>query len=299
MAGAHWEALVKLLRRASGCFLSVSIILGTLSDAPRAHAQLTLGGYHVLAADFHIHSFPFSWALLSPLDTSIEARRQGLDAIALTPHNHTWVAKVGQWFSRFTGGPIVIVGEEIHSTRYHVLAVGITSTIEWRQPAASAIDEVHRQGGVAIAAHPVDSYAKGYDADALRKLDAAEVVHPIVLTNEVSAAQMRQFLERNRLTAIGDSDYHLGPLAPDLGAMGLCRTFVFARERTEKGVIDALREGRTVVYDRERVYGDPELVKLAADDGRLPKLALAGRPRNALGLFSAIIGLLGLIACAL
>jgi hypothetical protein len=193
----------------------------------------------------------------------------------------------------------VIVGEEIHSTRYHVLAVGITNTIEWRQPAANAIDEIHRQGGVAIAAHPVASYANGYDADALRKLDASEVVHPIVLTDEIYAAEMRQFLERNRLTAIGDSDYHLGPLAPDLGAMGICRTFVFARERTAKGVLDALREGRTIVYDRERAYGDPELVKLAADDGRLPKSALAGRPRSTLALFSGLIGLIGLIACVI
>jgi hypothetical protein len=291
--------MVKPLRRASGCLLAVSIILGTLSDTPRGYPQLVLGGYQVLAADFHIHSFPLSWALLSPLDTLIEARRQGLEVIALTPHNHTWVSKVGQWFSRFTGGPIVIVGEEIHSPRYHLLAVGITNTIDWRQPAARAIDEIHRQGGVAIAAHPTDRYAKGYDANALRTLDAAEVVHPLVLTDEVYAAQMREFLERNRLTAVGDSDYHLGPLAPDLGAMGICRTYVFARERSEKGVIDALREGRTVVYDRERAYGDPALVKLAAEDGRLSKSALAGRPRSALSLLSGIIGLIGLIGCVL
>jgi hypothetical protein len=255
-----------------------------------------LGGYDVLAADFHIHSFPFSWALLSPLETLIEAQRQGLDVIALTPHNHTWVAKLGQWFSRTTGAPLVIVGEEIHSTRYHVLAVGITNTVEWRQPAARAIDEIHRQGGIAIAAHPFGGYTSGYDADALRKLDAAEVVHPAAFWDEAYAAQLRAFLERNRLTAIGHSDYHLGPLAPELGAMGICRTFVFARERTERGVLDALREGHTVVYDREHVYGDPALVKLAAEDGRLPKLALAGRPRGRLGLLSGVIGLIGLIA---
>lgn len=290
---------MKYLRWSGACLLATSIILGTLSDKPRAHPQLTLGGYDVLAADFHIHSFPFSWALLSPLDTLIEARREGLDVIALTPHNHTWVAKLGQWFSRTIGDPLVIVGEEIHSNRYHVLAVGITKTIEWRQPAARAIDDVHRQGGIAIAAHPFGSYASGYDADSLRKLDASEVVHPAAFWDEGYAAQLREFLERNRLTPIGDSDYHLGPLAPDLGAMGICRTFVLVRERTEKAVLDALREGHTVVYDREHVYGDPALVKLAAEDGRLPKLALAGRPRSALSLLSGIVGLLGLIACVL
>jgi len=76
-----------------------------------------------------------------------------------------------------SGGPIVLVGEEIHSIRYHVLAIGIRDSIAWRQSASSAIDEVHRQNGVAIAAHPTRSYSE-YDAEAMRKLDAAEVVHP-------------------------------------------------------------------------------------------------------------------------
>ena len=297
MAGTYRKALVRRIRWAGGCFLFVSIILGTLSDTPRENPQLMLGGYHVLAADFHIHSFPLSWALLSPLETLIEARRHGLDVIALTPHNHTWVAEVGQKLSRFTGGPIVLVGEEIHSVWYHVLAVGITSTIAWRQPASRAIDEVHRQGGIAIAAHPVGGYRSGYDEEALRKLDAAEVVHPAIFTNENYAEQMRQFLERTRVTAVGDSDYHLGPLAPNLRGMELCRTYVFARERSGKSVLEALREGHTVVYDREHVYGDPELIKLAAADGRLPKLALEKHRPSALGLFSAIFGLVGLIAC--
>ncbi|HEY2383887.1 MAG TPA: CehA/McbA family metallohydrolase [Terriglobia bacterium] len=285
------------IARWSGCaLLALSIIFGTISDRPYRSPHLTLGGYQVLAADFHIHSFPQSWAMLSPWDTVIEARRLGLDAIALTPHNHTWVAKAGKWFSGFSGNPIVIVGEEIHSIKYHILAIGITQTVDWRQPPNSAIDEVHRQGGIAIAAHPVARYASAYDAESLRKLDGSEVVHPLALTNEQAAGQLREFFSRGNLAAIGDSDYHLGPLAPDLGAMGICRTYVFARERSEQGILDALREKHTVVYDHDHVYGDPALIQLAAEDGRLPKLALAGRPRSALHLLSGIAGLLGLMA---
>jgi hypothetical protein len=68
LAGNHGEAMVKRIRAAGGCLLIASILLGTLSDTPRERPQLMLGGYYVLASDFHIHSFPFSWALLSPLD---------------------------------------------------------------------------------------------------------------------------------------------------------------------------------------------------------------------------------------
>jgi len=290
--------MVRLLRWAGGSLLFISIVVGTISDVPRQNARLILGGYNVLAADFHIHSFPLSWGVLSPWDTVIEARREGLDVIAMTPHNHTWVAKVGQWFSRWSAGPIVLAGEEIHSTGYHLLAVNIRNTVRWRQSASRAIDEVHRQGGIAIAAHPIASYS-AYDAAAVKKLDGAEVVHPLGLRNEAAAAELRQFFGRAKLTAIGDTDYHIGPMSPHLGAMGLCRTFVFVREPTEAGVMDALREGRTIVYDRDHVYGDAALIQLAAEDDRLPKLALSERNPNSLVLLSGIIGVLGLLACSL
>jgi hypothetical protein len=90
---------------------------------------------------------------------------------------------------------MVLVGEEIHSVGYHILGIGIWNSIAWRQPASSAIDEVHRQGGVAIAAHPTNAYA-AYDDEAIRKLDAAEVVHPVGLRNEVFADQLRFLVGR-------------------------------------------------------------------------------------------------------
>jgi predicted metal-dependent phosphoesterase TrpH len=287
--------MVKVVRWSGGFLLVLSVIMGTLSDVPRQNARLKLDEYDVLAADFHIHSFPLSWGVLSPWDTVIEARREGLDVIAMTPHNHTWVAKVGHWFSKLSDVPIVLVGEEIHSMGYHLLALRIDKTIPWRQSASSAIDEVHRQGGVAIAAHPIASYA-AYDDGAMRNLDGAEVVHPVGLKDEASAAELRQFFGRARLTAIGDTDYHIGPMSPQVGVMGLCRTFVFVREPNEDGIVAALREGRTIVYDRDRVYGDPSLIQLAAKDGRLPKLALTAQKPNSLVLFSGVMGVLGLFA---
>jgi hypothetical protein len=244
----------------------------------------------VLAADLHVHSFPLSWATLAPWDTVIDARWQGLDVIAMTGHNHIWVAKVGRWFSRFIGGPTVLVGEEIVSPHYHLLAVGIDTTVSWNRTAASAIDAVHRQGGIAIAAHPLAQFWPAYDAEAMRKLDGAEVLHPIAFESENLAMQLRQFYGRVRLTAIGDSDYH------GLGAMGLCRTYVFTREETEQGILNALREGHTVVYDRGRAYGDPALILLAAEDGTLPKLALAAPVHGFLSVYSRIAGILGLMA---
>ena len=293
MAGNH-EGLQKLItpRRISICLVLAALAVGTLSDAPRRNPTIVLGGYRVLAADFHVHSFPLSWATIGPIDTVLEARRQGLDVIAMTGHNHVWVAKVGRWFSHLTGGPRVLVGEEIVAPTYHLLAVGIDSTISWKQSAASAIDEVHRQGGIAIAAHPVSFYWRAYDADAMSKLDGAEVLHPIAYFRAGTYQELQQFYGRARLTAIGDSDYH------GLGPMGLCRTFVFARDDSDDSILEALRAHHTVVLDRDgQAFGDPNLIYLARQNSQFAEL----RPLSSdLGFFSrassaaGIIGLLGI-----
>jgi hypothetical protein len=96
---------MRAARWISGCLLLVSLAAGTLSDTSSKNPPIMLGGYRVLAADFHVHSFPLSWSTLAPWDAVLETRRQGLDVIAVTGHNHVWVAKVGRWFSRLVGGP--------------------------------------------------------------------------------------------------------------------------------------------------------------------------------------------------
>lgn len=266
-----------------------ALVAGTFSDVPHKNPIVLVGGYRVLAADFHVHSFPLNWSTVGPFDTVLEARRQGLDVIAMTPHNHVWVAKAGHWFSRVAGGPTVLVGEEIVSPDYHLLAIGIDHTISWRQTAADAIDEVHKQGGVAIAAHPVSSYWHGYDADAVRKLDAAEVLHPIAYIKASAYRQLQEFYGRGHLTAIGDSDYH------GLGPMGLCRTFVFVRGNSEGDILEALRAGHTVVYDRDgRTFGDPELIRLAAQDPQFDELRAPISNQGLLTKTSRTIGIVGL-----
>ena len=277
-------------RGISVCLVLAALATGTLSDVPRQNPTIVLGGYRVLAADFHVHSFPLSWATLGPVDTVLEARRQGLDVVAMTGHNHVWVAKVGRWFSQLTGGPRVLVGEEIVAPSYHLLAVGIDGPISWKQSAASAIDEVHRQGGVAIAAHPVSFYWRAYDANAVSKLDGAEVLHPIAYFRAGAYQELQQFYGRTRLTAIGDSDYH------GLGAMGLCRTFVFARDDSAGSILEAVRTQHTVVFDRDgQAFGDPNLIYLARQNRQFVELRSLPSDMGILSRASRAAGIIGLL----
>jgi hypothetical protein len=239
--------------------IAAALITGALTATPQRRSAASVDGYQILAADFHNHSFPGDWATLAPWDVILEAKRANLDVIALTSHNHVWSGRLGQWLARYLDGPLVIVGEEIvgPAPHYHLLAIGIHSTIDSRISAARAIDEIHRQAGVAIAAHPVLAFLPSYDAAARQLLDGAEVLHPLVYDDESLAAQLRDFYASGTYAAVGDSDYR------GLGQAGICRTFIFARERTEQGVLNAIRERHTVVYGQGGYYGDPQLIELA------------------------------------
>jgi hypothetical protein len=214
----------------------------------------------VIAGDFHVHAAPGD-GLLPVWEVQREADRRGLDVIAITNHNQTLAGRIGRWAARRSSGPMIIAGEEITGTNFHLIAVGIDSAVNWRQPARDAIDHVHAQGGVAIAAHPGPGFVAGYDERALRELDGLELAHP----NALQTAFGRQFEEfytraaalNPNVAAIGSSDFHME------GPIGLCRTYLFVRERSQAGVIDAIRDGRTVGRcGHEALRGRPELVRL-------------------------------------
>jgi predicted metal-dependent phosphoesterase TrpH len=267
--------------------LTVAIIAGTISDDVRPPAPITLGGYRVLAVDFHVHPSLFSDGAVAPWDLPREAQRQGLDAFAMTAHNQIWTGRFGLWLSRWTGGATVLPGEEIESAHYHLIAVGIRRTVAWKQRAAAAIDDVHSQGGVAIAAHPIAQYWGGWPAEAIGKLDGSEIMHPLVFFEDRSA-ELKAFYEKGNFAAIGSSDYH------GQGSLGLCRTYVFAREHSEAATVEAVRAHRTVVFDLQgRAWGDPEMVRLAID-GHLRERVAPAPDHNSLATLSRLAGALSL-----
>jgi predicted metal-dependent phosphoesterase TrpH len=279
-------------RLASAALLGTGIVLGTLTDVLPVRRPVSRGGYVVLEADLHVHAFLGDGALW-PWDLAFEARRKGLDAIAITNHNQVLAARIGRGFSRWIEGPLVLIGEEITAPAYHLIAVGIEETVGWRSTVAQAIEQVHAQGGAAIAAHPTRSYHAAYDPAALRALDGAEVAHPLAYaagTQELRDFFGRLALARTRPAAIGSSDYHV------FSSLGLCRTYVFARQAGERGLVEALRQGQTVAYDLGGMpHGDPELIRLLgtppAPPADAPSIAVLAR----LGSICAWLGALGLL----
>jgi hypothetical protein len=282
-----------MIARASAVLLIAGALAGSLAGAGLpAHAPARHGDFFVLAADFHVHGFPGdgalpAWALRS------EARRRGLDAVALTNHNQRLAGRIGRMIAGDDATPLVLRGEEITAAHYHIAAIGLERAIPGTLPAAEAIAAVHAQGGVAIAAHPSAAFWRGFDDTAQATLDGAEIAHPMIIGDPIARAQLIAFTRSTHelnphVAPIGSTDFHFRK------PLGLCRTYVFAREYSEAGVLEAIRAGRTVAVDPDgSVYGDLELA--AAVD----RVRAAAQPlpfwRRILDTTSGVMGMLGLL----
>jgi hypothetical protein len=120
----------------------------------------------------------------------------------------------------------------------------------------------------------------------MRGLDGAEICHPGVYIDATWQQQLEAFAARAPVAAIGSSDFH------GLGSMGLCRTFVFATEASERGVLDAVRARRILVFGPGgQVYGDAALTQYA--DQLRPRLPASDSHGTALDWASRLTALSG------
>jgi len=135
-------------------------------------------------ADTHIHT-SYSDGTSSPEDI-VEFVAGKLQVIAITDHNRikgAYKAKEYALKNSFLEVD-VIIGEEISTKNGHIIGLFLEKKIIPGKTAMDTIDEIHSQGGLAIAPHPFYfvSYAeKGYKP--IRKLlteldfDAIEVIN--------------------------------------------------------------------------------------------------------------------------
>lgn len=307
------------MRRA--IWLVLAVVGGTLLDEVPDRPPVVRAGYRVLEGDFHVHT-RLSDGALSPIDVVLAARRAGLDVVALTEHNTVSAGLVARWASEVLGGPIVIVGEEITTRDYHIIALGLEETIPGGLPINAALLAVRRQKGVSIAAHPVRRFWPALD-QGLAMLDGSEVIHPIVRAGAAEAsteesadpsaapagpstaaqrawdpADLEVFYARlagahTRPAAVASSDHHA------LNGLGAWRTLVFVREASAEGVLEALRGGRTaVVHADGRMTGDADMIAAVEAEPLTAPEVPSYRARHLLDAVLRTLGLVGLVVLA-
>lgn len=269
---------------------------GVAFDPRPARPVQRRGPYRVLEADLHAHT-SYSDGTLSPISLVRQAERRGLDVVAVTEHNGVLAGRIARGFSEIVGGPAVIVGEEVTTGSFHLVALGLEHTVSPLQSLPEVVADVHAQGGVAVAAHPVARYHRAFDA-VRGDLDGVEVMHPVAFGSGGSGWRWSDMVAFYNETspppaAIGSSDYHVATV------LGLCRTLVFVEgEPSSASVLAALRARRTVVLGPggER-FGDPALLALLDREPYEPRTSDYAYRGEGLG--DRLLRLLGLVGVAL
>lgn len=264
---------------AGAVILASGLLAASLTNPLPTPVVRMSGGERILAVDFHVHAQPGDGALL-PWDLAREARRRGLDAIAITNHNQmSGIRHTRPLDTPF--GVLLLPGEEVTTPDVHIAAIGLDHAVDWRGTIPEIAAAIHAQGGVAIAAHPAEDQRAPWTDEAFRAVDGVEAAHPIMFSGRRARAQMasayaQAVVAHPGIAAIGSSDEHTAE------PVGFCRTYVFTRAVTQDGILDAVRRGRTVACDANgTAHGPAELVPLVADACRADIHASQSTPKRA------------------
>ncbi len=99
---------------------------------------------------------------------------------------------------------VCVPGMEV-SGKVHLLALGITTTVSEKLPVKEQVKEIHKQGGLAIAAHPFVSPWRYTDEELFRSgLDAMEC-------RDIPSADVSRFIDMQKkypLPCVYNSDAH-------------------------------------------------------------------------------------------
>lgn len=262
------------------CQSSGTIVMNEMERIP-ARREIVLPdipGYKTLKCDFHIHTV-FSDAIVWPTVRVDEAWEDGLDAISITDHIEGHPKKLpGQNHQAYeialpvakARNMILVKGGEIsrgmppgHLNAIFVTDVNALNLPDWMD----AIGEAVRQGGFVMWNHP--GWRK-QQPEVTRWMAEHEAIwqkgwmHGIEVFNEKEwYPEALQWASEKNLAIIGNSDIHdvfdrkydrtKVPIRPV--------TLVFAKERTEASLKEAMFARRTATLFFNKLVGPKELVE--------------------------------------
>jgi len=256
--------------------LSCPLVGDCLAAARREVKIPDIPGYRTLKCDFHTHTV-FSDGQVWPTVRVEEAWREGLDAIAITdhieykPHTQDVRPDGGRAYEIARAasdekGLIIIRGAEItrdmppgHCNALFLKNAKALDTKDWNDVMRNAAE----QGAFVIWNHPgwdgqqpdgvprwypehTEMYEKGW-------MQGIEIVNE----NEYYPLAHKWAVEK-KLTIVGNSDIH----EPTGMAYDFCKgehrpmTLVFAKERNEDSIKEALVAHRTAIYYKNSIIGE-------------------------------------------
>ena len=213
--------------------------------------------------DCHVHSL-YSGGELAPERLVVDACAVGLDFVVATEHN---TAEGREVWARLGGEDLmVLLGEEMVTRTGHWLAIGLDTrqVVDWDYGVRDGLverqlAEVHRAGGLCVAAHPHAPYPGGSFMYAYQGFDLVEVWNGEWSSdlwwqadNEAALAEWGRSLasevcQGRWRPAIGSSDTHLE------GQIGIPHTVVAAEELTPAAILAGIRAGRSWIAESAAV----------------------------------------------
>lgn len=225
-------------------------------------------GWQTLKCDFHIHTV-FSDGKVWPDIRVTEAWQQGLDAIAITdhieyrPNKEVLKGDLNESYkiAKKSGdaiGFIVIKGTEITRKKPlgHLNALFINDVLPMDvEDPLKAIDEAIRQGGFVMWNHPGWPDDKSTLYPVHEELIREKKIHGVEVFNHMEYYPVSfDWCKDMNLAFMGNSDVH-GLIHNDYGNTIRPMTLVFAKERSEEGIKEALFAGRSVAYFNGELAG--------------------------------------------
>jgi predicted metal-dependent phosphoesterase TrpH len=162
----------------------------------------------MLRVEFHCHTDASKDSLTRPADLVRTARRKGIDRLIVTDHNTISGARTAQALD----AELVIVGEEILTSRGELLAAFVTEEVPPYLSPMEAIQRLKAQGAFISVSHPFDTWRSGHwqEADLLEILplvDAIEVYNSRCMFPGFNR-EARLFAERHDIPGTVGSDAH-------------------------------------------------------------------------------------------
>ena len=162
----------------------------------------------MLTVEFHCHTNASKDSLTRPQDLVDTCRRKGIDRVIITDHNTIAGARAAQLLDP----ELVIVGEEVMTTRGEILAAFVKEEIPPRLSPEETILRLRDQGAFISVSHPFDEMRSGgwKENDLLAILplvDAIEVYNSRCMLPSFNW-KARKFAREHNIAGTVGSDAH-------------------------------------------------------------------------------------------
>lgn len=160
--------------------------------------------------ELHCHSAASKDSLVKIRDLIATAHKRGLTRLAITDHNTIR----GALFAKTIDPELIIVGEEILTTKGELLSFFVQEEIPAGLTPLDAIARLKEQGAFISVSHPFDRLRHGWALEDLQEItpfiDAVEIFNARTFTSSINDLA-REYAHKNNLLGTVGSDAHTLP----------------------------------------------------------------------------------------